>query len=84
MQQHTSHMLPPLSLVYYDGLARQTCPIVLDVSSATDGDGWTSRLEGVSGDRGTWQGRPVPPLECVIETKWPNVCVAWHGSDPLL
>lgn len=74
---------PPLSLAFYDGLARQAGPIALDLSPAPGGDGWSSRLAGAE-DRGTWRGRPVPPLECVVETRWPDVRVEWRGSEPLL
>jgi hypothetical protein len=52
--------------------------------SGGGGGGWTTKLAGVAEERGTWEGAPIPPLECVIETKWPDSCVTWEGSDPLL
>ncbi|KAI8473762.1 MAG: hypothetical protein J3K34DRAFT_375322 [Monoraphidium minutum] len=73
---------PPLVLGFYDGLSRQGGPIWLDVAPAP-GRGWASRLEGAA-DRGSWEGRPVPPLECVVETRWRDVAVGWRGSEPLL
>jgi hypothetical protein len=74
----------PLLLQFYDGFAKQEGPIVLELWPAKVGQGWSSKLEGVSEERGIWQGRPIPPLECVVETKWRNVAVTWHGSEPIL
>lgn len=74
----------PLLLQFYDGLAKQEGPIVLELKPAGARQGWSSRLEGVSEERGVWQGRPIPPLECVVETKWRDTAVVWHGSDPIL
>jgi hypothetical protein len=73
----------PLVLQYYDGLAKQEGPIQLVLLPAQPGQGWSSRLEGVAEERGVWQGRPIPPLECVVETKWRDTAVAWHGSEPI-
>lgn len=73
-----------LVLEYYDGMARQEEPIRLELLPAPGGVGWSSRMAGVADERGCWQGRPIPPLECVVETKWRDVAVAWHGSDPIL
>lgn len=70
-------------LQFYDGMGNAECPIKLELQPAAAG-GWSSKLEGVAEDRGTWQGKPIPPLECVVETKWRDVEVAWHGSDPIL
>lgn len=72
----------PLLLQYYDGLAKQQGPVVLEVLQQQRG--WSSRMAGVAEERGMWQGRPIPPLECVLETKWPDVGVCWHGSEPIL
>jgi hypothetical protein len=74
----------PLVLQYYDGLAKQEGPIQLVLLPAQPGQGWSSRLEGVAEERGVWQGRPIPPLECVVETKWRDTAVVWHGSEPIL
>jgi len=35
-------------------------------------------------DRGRCEGQNIPPLECVIETRWPGVCVDWNGAEPIL
>jgi hypothetical protein len=75
---------PPIELYYYDGLARQEGPIKLVVSPAQPGCGWTERMVGVAQERGVWRGQPIPPLECVLETCWPNLHVSWHGCEPLL
>jgi hypothetical protein len=74
----------PLLLQYYDGLAKQEGPIVLELRPARAGCGWSSRMEGVAEERGVWQGRPIPALECVLKTKWTDVAVIWHGSEPIL
>jgi hypothetical protein len=71
-------------LEYYDGMARQEEPIQLQLLPAPGGVGWSSRMAGVAEDRGCWQGRPIPPLECVVETKWRDVAVTWQGSEPIL
>jgi hypothetical protein len=71
-------------LEYYDGMARQEEPIQLQLLPAPGGVGWSSRMAGVAEDRGCWQGRPIPPLECVVETKWQDVTVTWQGSEPIL
>lgn len=36
------------------------------------------------GDRGKCEGQNIPPLECVIETRWPGVKVDWNGTEPIL
>jgi hypothetical protein len=71
-------------LEYYDGMARQEEPIRLQLLPAPGGVGWSSRMAGVAEDRGCWQGRPIPPLECVVETKWRDVAVTWQGTEPIL
>jgi hypothetical protein len=71
-------------LEYYDGMARQEEPIQLQLLPAPGGVGWSSRLADVVEERGCWQGRPIPPLECVVETKWRDVAVTWQGSEPIL
>jgi hypothetical protein len=73
-----------LVLEYYDGMARQQEPIQLQLLQAPGGVGWSSRLADVAEERGCWQGRPIPPLECVVETKWRDVAVTWQGSEPIL
>jgi len=30
------------------------------------------------------QDNLVPPLEFVIETRWPGVAVDWNGTEPIL
>jgi ubiquitin carboxyl-terminal hydrolase MINDY-3/4 len=73
----------PFDLVYYDGLANQEGRVVLSVRESAAG-GWTRRVGESAGDRGRWNGENIPPLECVIETKWPGVEVHWNGTDPIL
>ena len=41
-------------------------------------------MEGVAEERGVWQGRLISPLDCVLETKWRDVAVTWHGSEPIM
>lgn len=71
-------------LEFYDGMSRQQGPIQLVLLPAAEGQGRSSRLAGVPGDRGVWRGRPIPPLECVCETKWEDAQVTWQGSEPIL
>lgn len=55
-------------LYYYDGLARQEEPIRLTVDTTVASE--TSEL--------------IPPLNLVIQTKWPNASIDWNSSDPIL
>ena len=73
----------PFDLVYYDGLANQEARVVLSVGASADG-GWSARVGESAGDRGCCNGKSIPPLECVIETKWPGVEVHWNGAEPIL
>ena len=57
--------------------------IRLSVSKDPKG-GWTAKMGTTIGDRGKCEGQNIPPLECVIETRWPGVAVNWNGSDPIL
>ena len=63
----------PINLYYYDGLANQDKPIKLTLEA---------------GGKGSSFHRPdddlVPPLERVIETRWPGVVVDWNDTEPLL
>ncbi|KAJ9528922.1 hypothetical protein QJQ45_000502 [Haematococcus lacustris] len=73
----------PFDLMYYDELANQDDLIHLSVNHDPQG-GWTRRVGDSFGDRGKCEGQNIPPLECVIETRWPGVKVSWNGSDPIL
>ena len=73
----------PQELLYYDPLAGQDGPIRLLLSSAPR-DSWAARLAGVSEERGCWRGAPIPPLELVLATRWPDAVVEWRGCEPLL
>jgi len=46
--------------------------------------GWTARVGDSYADRGKCEGQNIPPLECVIETRWPGVRVDWNGAEPIL
>jgi hypothetical protein len=74
----------PRELLYYDPLAGQDAPIRLLLSSAPPGDSWAARLAGASRERGCWRGAPIPPLELVVATRWPDAAVEWRGCEPLL
>ncbi|KAG2484736.1 hypothetical protein HYH03_016483 [Edaphochlamys debaryana] len=73
----------PFDLFYYDELANQESLIKLSVSKCPKG-GWTARCGSTVGDRGKCEGLNIPPLECVIETRWPGVKVDWNGDEPIL
>jgi len=73
----------PFDLLYYDELANQEALIRLTVASDPKG-GWTARVGDTIGDRGKCEGQNIPPLECVIETRWPGVKVNWNGTEPIL
>ena len=76
-----------LHLAYYDGLASQEREVVLTLAHDPEG-GHTGRCGGddvgsraKAADAG---GSPVPPLEYVIETRWPRVSVDWNGAEKIL
>eukprot|EP00798_Chlamydomonas_sp_ICE-L_P002615 gene2615-30938_t len=73
----------PFDLFYYDELANQEAPIRLSLKVDPRG-GWTAKVGDSFGDRGKCEGQNIPPLECVIETRWPGVAVNWNGSEPIL
>jgi hypothetical protein len=64
-----------LDLFYYDGLANQDEQIRLTVATRARPEG--SRVSARHDDL-------VPPLNLVIQTKWPRAEVDWNGVDPLL
>ena len=82
---------PPLRLAYYDGLASQEDEIVLTLRYDANEGGHTGRREhaghlnssGSAADA-TAPAVPVPPLEYVIETRWPRVAVDWNDSEKIL
>ncbi|KAG2447862.1 hypothetical protein HYH02_007318 [Chlamydomonas schloesseri] len=73
----------PFDLVFYDELANMDSVLRLSVSKDPSG-GWTAKMGTTIGDRGKCEGQNIPPLECVIETRWPGVKVNWNGHDPIL
>jgi len=74
----------PFDLYYYDGLANQTEEIRFSITKSPTG-GHTARAGGDSiGSRGAMEGDLTPPMEFVIETRWPGVNVDWNGVDPIL
>jgi hypothetical protein len=68
------------SAVTQPRLCLKTMPQV----SSNPGGGWTSRVGSTMADRGRCEGASVPPLEVVIETRWPDVAVKWNGTEPIL
>ena len=32
----------------------------------------------------SWKENAVPPLELVLQTRWPAARIDWNGSDPIL
>jgi len=73
----------PFDLLYYDGLAMQDALIRLSVRDDPAG-GHTAKAGNTIGERGKTEGNLTPPLEYVIETRWPGVKVDWNGADPIL
>jgi len=73
----------PFDLYYYDGLANQNEVIKFTVTKSPTG-GHTAKAGETIGSRGNTEGDLTPPLEFVIETRWPGVNVDWNGSDPIL
>ena len=75
-----SHSRKPLTnaidLYYYDELANQDDIIHLTVSPNK-----ISAFEEAAGDESS---DDLPPLEKVIQTKWPKVNIDWNGSEPIL
>eukprot|EP00873_Tetraselmis_striata_P042396 jgi/Tetstr1/462660/TSEL_000688.t1 len=80
---HAGAGRPPFELLYYDGLANQEGEIRLSITASPTG-GHTARAGETIGDRGNTEDNLVPPLEFVIETRWPGVAVDWNGTEPIL
>ena len=64
----------PTNVYYYDGLANQDKPIKLTLKAKGD----ESRVSYRRNDD------MVPPLEHVLETRWPGIVVDWNDTEPLL
>eukprot|EP00976_Prorocentrum_cordatum_P091824 1188676-Prorocentrum_minimum.AAC.2 len=73
----------PFDLYYYDGLANQDEVIRFTMTRSEHG-GHTARAGETIGARGKTEGDLTPPLEFVIETRWPGVDVSWNGAEPIL
>ncbi|RHY32799.1 hypothetical protein DYB32_002223 [Aphanomyces invadans] len=67
----------PFDLFYYDGLANQDEVIRLTIQPL----GLPGKPEKASAHQG---GDLTPPLNLVIQTKWPRATVDWHSVEPLL
>lgn len=65
----------PTSLYYYDGLANQDKPIKLTLKAGDETI--KHRIDQGNDDM-------VPPLEYVLETRWPGAVVDWNDTEPLL
>lgn len=74
---------PPCRLFYYDQLASQEKVIELTIKESATG-GHTGRAERSPGGRGGSGEWGEPPIEFVLETKWPRIQVDWNGSEPIL
>mmetsp|Transcript_30963 Transcript_30963/g.100864 ORF Transcript_30963/g.100864 Transcript_30963/m.100864 type:complete len:586 (-) Transcript_30963:198-1955(-) len=69
-------------LIYYDGLAKQDEVIRFTISRDPEG-GYTAKVGDSIGERGQMEGELIPPLELVIETRWPGSKVCWNGASVL-
>jgi hypothetical protein len=65
-----------IDLFYFDGLANQDEEIRLSI----DPNGVEAPREKARHDDQTL----TPPLNLVIQTKWPRATIDWHGVEPLL
>ncbi|GMH36080.1 hypothetical protein BSKO_03948 [Bryopsis sp. KO-2023] len=72
-------------LMYYDGLANQEDVIRLTVLKCSEG-GLSRRIGDSFSERANADehGNLIPPLECVIETRWRGSIVHWNGCEPIL
>ena len=78
-----------MDLYYDDELANQDDIIKLTVKKKETSGAGGAFVVGGFGDAGEDEGGPSeeedrPPLEKVIETRWPKVTVDWNGSEPIL
>lgn len=70
-----------LDLYYYDELANQDDIIVLTLRPS----GPAKAFGFVDGPAASEEpDEDKPPLEKVIETRWPRVTVDWNGAEPIL
>jgi hypothetical protein len=63
-----------LTIFYWDCLASQREEIRLTVRQDHSED-----LPDPSDERAL-----IPPLDLVVRTKWPQACVDWNGTEPIL
>lgn len=75
----------PCDLGYYDGLARHDGPIRLTLHRSANGSR-LSRVGDSYADRSSVDKvlGLVPPLEMVLDTRWPGAEVDWNGTEPIL
>ena len=71
----------PVDLFYYDELANQDDIVRLTVSPKKSFSAFAEDLGEGAGDEGS---DDIPPLEKVIQTRWPKVRIDWNGSEPIL
>ncbi|ETV68106.1 hypothetical protein H257_15853 [Aphanomyces astaci] len=71
-----STSLAAFDLFYFDGLANQDEVIRLTISPM----GLATKPDKAAQNRGDL----IPPLNLVIQTKWPQATVDWHSVEPLL
>lgn len=65
------------------GLVLQDEVIRFTVTHSPSG-GHTGRAGDSIGSRGATEGDLTPPMEFVIETRWPGVQINWNGTEPIL
>lgn len=73
--QSAARGLLPTNLYYYDGLANQDKPIILTLKAGAELTNHQNEQENYE---------LVPPLEYVLQTRWPGVVVDWNDTEPLM
>ena len=70
----TEQGLEQFDLHYYDGLAHQDEPIRLSINSSS----------GTPMEKPIPRDALIPPLNLVIQTKWPRAAIDWNATEPIL
>lgn len=71
---------------YYDELGRQDEEVIMTLTVDAEAlDACAAKdLNDATAAAAAWKENAVPPLELVLQTRWPAARVDWNGTDPIL
>ena len=71
---------------YYDELGRQDEPILLTLTMTAEGVAAAAGMSDAEKEAAAaaWKESCTPPLELVVQSRWPGAVVDWGDTEPLL